>query len=178
MTNAPTRRLSIGNPFRLVLIGMLLGLVPVMSSSWNRWQSRQKLIAEIEAMGGQVAVVRGGPAWLNSLVGNGLPVEHCIVYLNDRQEVGNGWLQHLTQFRDCDTLFLARTQITDKGLGQLEYLKKLKGLQLESTNITDHGLHHLENMIGLEWLALTDTKITDEGVARLRTALPNCRIKY
>ena len=45
------------------------------------------------------------------------------------------------------------------------------------TAVSDAGLRHLEGMAGLERLSLQDCpNVTEAGVARLRQALPRCRI--
>ena len=42
--------------------------------------------------------------------------------------------------------------------------------------ITDAGLVHLKGLTNLEGLLLIGTQVTDAGVAKLKEALPDCRI--
>ena len=49
-------------------------------------------------------------------------------------------------------------------------------LLLSGPEITDAGLEHLEGLNKLKSLVLGDTQVTDAGVAKLKQALPECRI--
>jgi hypothetical protein len=49
-------------------------------------------------------------------------------------------------------------------------------LNLEENEITDAGLEHLRGLTALESLNLSLTRVTDEGVAKLKQALPKCKI--
>ena len=42
-----------------------------------------------------------------------------------------------------NNLMLRRTDITDAGLGRLEFLPRLEELRLEDTNITDEGIRSI-----------------------------------
>jgi Leucine-rich repeat (LRR) protein len=74
-------------------------------------------------------------------------------------------------------LGVGRTQITDAGLAHLAGLTNLETLSLFGTHITDAGLAHLEKLTNLKELNLSDTRVTSEGCDKLRTALPNCRLR-
>jgi hypothetical protein len=54
----------------------------------------------------------------------------------------------------------------------------LKEINLTGTMVGDAGLETLAGMRQLEQLHLHGAQVSDEGVARLRKALPNCRIKH
>lgn len=62
---------------------------------------------------------------------------------------------------------LARTQVTDAGLGHLSGMKNITRLHLENTKITDAGLVHLAGLTNLEYLNLYGTQVTDAGIAKL-----------
>jgi mono/diheme cytochrome c family protein len=66
-------------------------------------------------------------------------------------------------------LNLARTQISDAGLGELAGLKNLTHLHLEKTEIGDAGLSHLKSLGALEYLNLYGTNVSDVGVESLAT---------
>ena len=72
---------------------------------------------------------------------------------------------------------LARTKVTDEGLGTLSGMNKLKRLHLENTEITDAGLEHLASLQSLEYLNLYGTKVTDAGLRKLME-LPSLRKLY
>ena len=62
---------------------------------------------------------------------------------------------------------LARTNVTDGGLGSISKMGNLTRLRLEKTGVTDGGLDHLAKLENLEYLNLYGTKITDAGLAKL-----------
>jgi hypothetical protein len=66
--------------------------------------------------------------------------------------------------------------ITGKGLARLKGLPNLRVVQLMGSPTTDEDLPSLECLKQLVLLDLRGTKVTDEGVARLRKALPGCKI--
>ena len=55
-------------------------------------------------------------------------------------------------------------------------LQNLAGLRLGGTKITDAGLGFLSKMQQLTYLDLTATQITKSDVAKLKKALPKCKI--
>ncbi len=73
-------------------------------------------------------------------------------------------------------LGLDGNQITDAGLKEVAKLQQLKVLNLGDTDITDAGLKDLAKFKQLEGLVLDGTKITKADVAKLKKALPKCRI--
>jgi hypothetical protein len=76
-----------------------------------------------------------------------------------------------------DTLKLDRTQISDAQLTDLGALKSLRYLDLSVTVVTDAGLEILAAQKNLKHIDLGSTpKVTAAGVAKLRKALPDCRI--
>jgi hypothetical protein len=87
-------------------------------------------------------------------------------------------LPELTGMRNLNWLILGSGSITDSGLRHLEGMRGLIAVDLSNCpKITDAGLRHLEGLRGLARLELTGCpKITDAGVARLKKALPKCKI--
>lgn len=85
-------------------------------------------------------------------------------------------LATLRDFRQMRSLNLWHAAMTDTGLQHLKGLARLQNLGLGHTLITDAGLDALTGLEELRTLDLTDTKVTNEGVARLKKALPACRI--
>jgi WD40 repeat protein/Leucine-rich repeat (LRR) protein len=113
--------------------------------------------------------------------------------------VTDAGLDHLVGLTDLVTLELAFTAVTGKGVAKLkaaplqflylqgtgltdEDLVELKGfsrvrlLSLGQTRVTDAGLEHLAGLKNLVELYLNNTAVTDNGVAKLKTALPQCKI--
>ena len=68
-------------------------------------------------------------------------------------------------------LSLARTQITDKAMGRVSDLIRLRRLDLRQTAITDAGLEKLADNPTLEQLNVAGTKVTDTSIPLL-LALP------
>jgi len=116
--------------------------------------------------------------------------------------IGDEALQYLRQLSNLRWLDLGDTKITDDGLPHLSGLYLLKELALLNDRITDKGLPHLVVLASLERLDLMKTPLTDEGVEtlcrmnqlkslrifntcitekgykKLRSTLPDCRVKY
>ena len=87
-------------------------------------------------------------------------------------------LEHLKHLSALEGLSLRNTKVADAGLKYLNNLTALRWLDLSSTHITDVGLEHLKGLSALQTLYLVNTKVTDAGVARLKQALPKCRIHH
>jgi hypothetical protein len=68
------------------------------------------------------------------------------------------------------------SSLTDADLIQLRRLTALKELELSGRKITDAALVYLEGLSGLKVLRLRQTQITDDGAAKLKKALPDCKI--
>ncbi len=86
-------------------------------------------------------------------------------------------LADLCELRRLTALGLGATQISDNSLRTVGRLHWLERLSINATTVTDAGIRHLESLSNLRELYLRECpNITDEGVARLRKALPNCKI--
>lgn len=68
--------------------------------------------------------------------------------------------------------------ITDDGLKNLIGLRLLDELNLNNTPIGDKGLLHLAKLPRLRILWLKGTMASPEGVAKLKQALPGCKVHY
>jgi hypothetical protein len=86
-------------------------------------------------------------------------------------------LRHLRGLSNVQKIWLNGTKITDAGLEHLTGLSTLKELGLFQTDVTDAGLDHLHVLSNLEDLIVERTKVTDAGVDKLKTALPNCKVR-
>lgn len=111
-------------------------------------------------------------------------------------------LKALAGMKDLQMLDLCLTGVTDTGLRELAGLKELRSINLNSTEVTDAGLKELAGLNELQTLDLSGTQVTDAelkelaalhrlrelnlhgtsvtvaNAAKLRSALPNCEIKY
>ena len=71
---------------------------------------------------------------------------------------------------------MLNTPITDAGLAHLSGMKSLRTLDLRGGKITDASLDNLSGLSGLRNLWLKNTTVTDAGIAKLKKALPQCRV--
>src|SRR5258708_1065759 len=74
-------------------------------------------------------------------------------------------LSLIARFKNLDTLYLARTRISDKGLkGIAARFPALRNLDLSQTQITDAGLKEVGRLKNLESLGVTLTETTGAGL--------------
>jgi len=88
---------------------------------------------------------------------------------------GLAFVRGLTRLKE---LTLLNTQIGNGGLLHLESLRALKHLDLMGTKVNDAGFDGLSRLRGLQYMRLLDTDISYPTYARLKRALPDCRINY
>lgn len=105
----------------------------------------------------------------------GVPSNGYALHLAVRQVTDRG-VGHLAGLKKLRFLDLCSTQVTDAGLEQLKGLTNLNGLNLAHTRVTDAGIAHLQGLKNLEHLVIRHTQVTDEGVKRLHEALPTCEV--
>ncbi len=67
-------------------------------------------------------------------------------------------------------------ELADLGAGRLAELKQLQKLSLAGSGVSDKALPPLGDLTNLRELDLTGTKVTASGIAKLKEALPNCKI--
>jgi beta-lactamase regulating signal transducer with metallopeptidase domain len=95
------------------------------------------------------------------------------VELSTTKIAGSG-LRHLPP--SVKSLWLPASQVDDDGLKHIGHLTKLETLILSSTKISDQGLMHLEKLNSLRKLHIENTGVTEAGLARLKSALPDCKV--
>lgn len=99
----------------------------------------------------------------------------------DLQYATDAELQNVAQLSNLERLTLVRAvDITDVGLASLRGLKKLRVLKLYDADLlTDAALGHLAHMRSLERVTFgpRPRHVTQAALARLRSALPHCRIE-
>ncbi|MBN2589467.1 MAG: M48 family metalloprotease [Sedimentisphaerales bacterium] len=103
--------------------------------------------------------------------------------LNSIQVTDND-LAYLTSLTNLKTLeirkfpYLAKLEISDKGIQHLGKIKSLNSLILDGQAITDDGLTYLEGLNSLNYLALIDTKVTEEGILKLKEKIPALEYQF
>jgi hypothetical protein len=152
-------------------------------------RARGRAIRAIDAHGGTYGVHVVGPKWLQALVGD----EKCF-YDASRVSFGpsnQGYdparpftdeafaemVPHLNQFDYFQSLYIWDEAFTDKGVSYIKDLRIIRRLDLSNTSITDHCVPEIAQLQTLQELGVNGTAITSDGLSRLRSALPNCRIK-
>jgi hypothetical protein len=85
---------------------------------------------------------------------------------------------YLKTLKELTLLRLEDTEITDAALENITALNKLEVLWLSRTGVTDAGLDYLKGLTELRWIKLDSTRVTAAGVAKLKQALPQCRIEW
>ncbi len=66
---------------------------------------------------------------------------------------------------------------TDSGLKEVAEFKNVTIIDLGRMRITDAGIEHLTKFKKLKFALLHETNISKEGFAKLRKALPRCRVE-
>ncbi|MCC9605600.1 hypothetical protein LOC68_22135 [Blastopirellula sp. JC732] len=93
--------------------------------------------------------------------------------------VGEGFqdatLADLTKLTKLESLTIESDKVTDKVIPSLQGLPKLKYLNLGGSAISDDGIDELAKIKTLREVIL-GPQITKEGAARLKEALPQCKI--
>jgi hypothetical protein len=86
---------------------------------------------------------------------------------------GLGYFEGLTELNE---LWLSDTKVTDKGMEHLAQLSGLRVLDLDGTQVTDTGLAELTGLVNLTKLYLRRTRVTDAGVRELQRTLPSLKV--
>jgi serine/threonine protein kinase/formylglycine-generating enzyme required for sulfatase activity len=68
-------------------------------------------------------------------------------------------------------------EVTDAGLAHVKGLRHMTSFLADYTPIGDTGLAELASLTALQRVSVCHTKVTADGVAKLKAALPKCRIK-
>ena len=92
--------------------------------------------------------------------------------------ITNKGLSHITGINPLRSIDLSNTAITDEAIEQLMPMSsRLRLLVLQGTKVSDVGLARLEAFKQLRTLDVRDTAVTAQGIAKLRMALPECKVK-
>jgi hypothetical protein len=147
---------------------LLIGGASVAVVGVPIWR-QQSAISHIEAAGGLVRTVPGGPGWLRPLIGDFWMTyfDEVVQVRLDNPRATDATLVWLERLPRLSGLSLDKSQVTDNGLARLKCLSALGGLSLAGTRVTDAGLAHLKGMNSLYMLALDNTAVTDAGLSQL-----------
>ena len=138
----------------MVIVCIVLAITVAGLSIGVPYYREQRVVCEVDTLGGWVGMLQGGPDWLRHLVGD----------------------KRMQVFDRVLDVSLCETTITDAGLADLRKLSNLTTLSLEGTDITDAGLAHLRELTNLRYLILERTGVTDAGAKSLQASLPDCHI--
>ncbi len=162
----------------LVLIAMVLLVGGGALMVWLPYQREQRVIAEIERLGGitQSEIVR--PLCIPNAVDDKFMevFERISMVILADTDVRDSELKILHRSSNLQILLLDNTQVSDAGLEHLRELTKLEWLSLSNTQVSDSGLEHLQGLSNLKELWVDNTPVTKEGIENLEKALPNCDI--
>jgi Leucine Rich Repeat (LRR) protein len=87
-------------------------------------------------------------------------------------------LRYVRELTSLQELSLLNDNISVNGISHFHGLTSLKNLDLMNTPLTDDGVETLCRMHHLKSLRIIGTRISQEGYARLKDAMPDCRIQY
>jgi hypothetical protein len=136
--------------------GLFLVMTQPMLRAQDSKAEKERAIAEIKKLGGEVEVDTNRP---------GSPVVG--VNLKHTKEV-DASLEHLQGLTELQRMSLKGTKITDSGVATIKGLTNLEVLELGRTKVTDKGLEHLKGFLKLQRLDLGGTQVTDKGLERLK----------
>ena len=105
------------------------------------------------------------------------PIAEQLRWLNlARTDVSDAGLGILARCHNLTRLHLENSRIGDAGLKHLRNLTNLEYLNLYGTNVGDAGLEELTNLTKLKKIFLWNTKVSPNGIQRLRERLPELDI--
>jgi hypothetical protein len=146
MSNPEAHTRWLRRPGWLLASGVFMVLFVALLIAAVRWNRQQRLIADIEAVGGQVETTPVGPAWLRSALGE----DHMrgwdrIVGINLADcDVDDRWLQRILYLQDLEWIDLTATGVSERGLARVAELSALKQLYIEETAVSDEALADLD----------------------------------
>ena len=85
-------------------------------------------------------------------------------------------LKQISLLKNLNSVSLNHLPITDEHIELISRCGSLKRLTLTATVITDKSADYLSRMQTLESLTLKETNLSASAVAKIRAALPNCRV--
>ena len=96
-----------------------------------------------------------------------------IVWLNlAKTRISDNGLGILEKFTEVRRLHLDRTKIGDEAIAHIQKLPKLEYLNLFGTDVSDAGIRQLASLQNLRKLYTAQTKVTQAGVTALKQAKP------
>jgi internalin A len=168
----PPRRRWFRFSLRTLLLAMTLLACWLGYQVW-RWNERDKAIAQLRALGGEVSFgTNPTPKWLVAMFGE-KPFRRVGIVNLHRLPATDEHLQLMAWFPDLETVTINGTQVTDAGLKHLDGMSKLWWLEMEWNNISDEGLAELKDLPSLKALRVTDSRVTNEGVKRALARFKN-----
>ena len=96
-----------------------------------------------------------------------------------RIKLSDKHIQGIGQVPTIKDLKLTSSEIPEESLRYLSELRLLERLFLtDAKGVSDASIDHLAKLTSLKLVELNGTSVTPKGVAKLKKALPNCRIDY
>jgi len=94
-------------------------------------------------------------------------------------EITDAGLRHIGLLSELQELEFSChcRNVTDAGLVHLRGLSQLRSLKLNRAQVTDAGLASLAVLHRLRSLAIWGSDVTEDGIAKLKGALPGCKIE-
>ncbi|MEQ1831141.1 MAG: hypothetical protein ABL921_34665 [Pirellula sp.] len=86
-------------------------------------------------------------------------------------------IEILAKMDEVKTLILSLSDVSDTEIARLKSIRGLKHLWLTNTRVTDACIDHLGEIEDLETIILGGTSITPQGIERLRSMMPQLRIR-
>ncbi|MDF1744901.1 MAG: protein kinase [Gimesia sp.] len=91
---------------------------------------------------------------------------HLSLQIN--QNITDEGLQILNQLQNLESVNLARTKTSDKGLEFIQNNPKINWLNISESQVSDQSVIHLNNLRQLKKLFLKETKISKKGIEEIR----------
>lgn len=158
-------------------------LLPEFPAAAQRFDRDQKLMKEIQRLGGKATREVVAPDWLRSVASDaGLPLfaRFVEIELNERTDghkapepkkpsdrVTDDWLAQLADQDRLRRLELSGTAVTSAGLVHLKDLVELERLNLCLTDCDDRGFEHLAKLVKMKRMTICASKITGAGFSHL-----------
>jgi carboxyl-terminal processing protease len=100
-----------------------------------------------------------------------LDLIHC-------QDVTGAGIEHLRSLTKLKRLLLSDTKIKSEGVQHLDAFRELEHLEIQHNRLQDDAIEEIQGLPKLSRVVLHGTGISPAAVARLRTALPKCKVVY
>ena len=173
-------RISLRALFVLVLlIGCLLGWVRSIS------RTQREIVAAVEKAGGSVVydlksntlgnvASQYCPGWLVKLLGDDFFWNVTTISDGGGKGLDDETLEKIGQLKSLECLWLASTQLSDRGLSHLIRLKDFKTFCFNGSDLSGKGLANLSKMTQLEMLEIHGGRFSDDDL-RVLSSLESMR---